>query len=58
MTEDLYLWALRSDSIDDPEVSRFIEMLTTTEFQQEVNELPGYECDNAGNQVSLKDLLR
>lgn len=57
ITEDLYLWALRSDSINDPEVSRFIEMLASPEFQQEVNQLPGYECDNSGEEVSLKTLL-
>jgi len=57
MTEDLYLWALRSDSINDPEVSRFIEMLGSEKFQQEVNDLPGYECDDSGEEVSLKVLL-
>lgn len=57
ITEDRYLWAIRSDSIDDPEVSRFIEMLATPEFQKEVNELPGYECDDAGHRVALTDLL-
>lgn len=57
ITEDLYLWAIRSDSIEDPEVSRFIEMLATPDFQKEVNELPGYECDGAGHRVALKQLL-
>ena len=57
MTEDLYLWAVRSDSFDDPEVSRFIKMLGSKEFQKEVNDLPGYECDDAGQIASLKQLF-
>lgn len=57
ITEDAYLWAIKMESKNDPEVLSFIDMLKSTGFQEEVNALPGYQCDEAGEIVSLNELL-
>jgi len=57
ITEDAYLWAIKIESENDPEVLSFIEMLKSEGFQEEVNALPGYQCDDAGVKVSLDELL-
>jgi len=57
ITEDAYLWAIKVESESDPEVLSFIEMLKSAGFQEEVNALPGYQCDDAGTVVSLNELL-
>jgi molybdate transport repressor ModE-like protein len=57
ITEDVYLWAMKVESKDDPEVRSFIEMLRSEGFQQEINALPGYQCDDAGEVVSLAELV-
>jgi len=56
ITEDAYLWAVKTESMKDPEVASFIEMLRTKEFQLEVNSLPGYECDESGYTTVLEEL--
>jgi len=57
ITEDAYLWAIKIESENAPEVLSFIEMLKSEGFQEEVNALPGYQCDDAGVKVSLDELL-
>lgn len=57
LTEDAYLWAIKTESENDPEVISFIDMLKSTGFQEAVDALPGYRCDNAGERVTLADLL-
>jgi putative molybdopterin biosynthesis protein len=57
ITEDAYLWAIKVESENDPEVLSFIEMLKSEGFQEQVNALPGYRCDESGQRVSLAELL-
>jgi putative molybdopterin biosynthesis protein len=57
ITQDAYLWAIKIESENDPEVLSFIEMLKSPSFQQQVNALPGYQCDKSGQIVSLAELL-
>jgi len=57
LTEDAYLWAVNSKTLQDLEVRAFIEMLSSVDFQSEVNSLPGYQCDLSGESVNLSELL-
>ena len=58
ITQDRYFWTYRIESENDPEIIAFNDMLKSTEFQQEVNLLAGYQCDQSGDFVSADDLLR
>jgi len=57
LTEDAYLWAIKVESESDPEVLSFIEMLKSAGYQEEVNALPGYRCDQSGEKVELVKLI-
>jgi molybdate-binding protein len=57
ITEDAYLWAIKIESENDPEVLSFIEMLKSASFREQVNALPGYQCDKSGQIVTLAELV-
>ena len=57
VTEDTYLWAYQTFSEQDPEVIAFIEMLKSSEFQDEVNQLAGYACDDCGELAPLNAFM-
>lgn len=57
ITEDRYYWAYRSEAEYDADIVAFISMLNEQGFQNEVNRLPGYQCDNSGETISVSDLL-
>ena len=57
ITEDSYFWAYIDNEGDKVEVDAFIDVLRSSAFQDKVNELPGYECDNCGEVAVISDLL-
>lgn len=57
ITEDTYLWAYQLGDENDPEIIAFIEMLKSKKFQDEVNKLAGYACDNSGALAELNDFI-
>ena len=56
VTEDTYLWAYLSESANDPEIISFTNMLRSSDYQAEVNQLPGYECDHCGEHMLLSEI--
>ena len=56
-TEDVYLWAYKESDESAPEIESFKSMLKETMFQEEVNKLPGYECERCGDDLAYVDLL-
>lgn len=57
IVEDTYLWAYRKDAEQDAEIRAFVQTLKSSEFQSEVNKLPGYQCANCGQPAKLNELL-
>lgn len=57
ITEDRYYWAYRSDAEQDPEIVAFNQTLRSASYQNAVNELPGYECDQCGELALASDLF-
>ncbi len=57
-TEDVYLWAYKVDTEADKDIQNFVQMLRSTDFQNEVNALPGYECHRSGMLIDYQNLIR
>jgi putative molybdopterin biosynthesis protein len=58
ITEDQYYWAYEKESEDDPQIKSFLQMLDDKNLQNEINQLPGYQCHNAGAPISIKELFQ
>jgi molybdate transport repressor ModE-like protein len=43
-----YLWAYPLEAETDEDIQAFINTLTDSEFHKQINNLPGYECDQCG----------
>jgi len=46
--QEHYLWAYALENENDDDIQAFISALRDKEFQEELNQLPGYECDHCG----------
>lgn len=57
VTEDRYFWAYHTENENDPEIRAFKEMLASSAYQDEINQLPGYQCDHCGEPIQASELL-
>ena len=46
--KEYYLWAYALENEKDDDIQAFISALRDGGFQEELNQLPGYECDHCG----------
>ncbi len=53
MGQEYYLWAYSLEHENDPDVQAFLATLKAEDFQQAINELPGYACDHCGETVGV-----
>lgn len=54
--KEYYLWAYPLQAEQDEDIQTFISALTNKSLQQQINALPGYECDDCGKIVSSDSL--
>ena len=57
ITEDRYYWAYRLESEHDPELLAFNKTLRSKAYQDAVNKLPGYECEQCGEPATASELF-
>ena len=57
ITEDRYYWAYRRDAEQDPEILAFNQTLLSSSYQDAVNKLPGYECEQCGEPALATELF-
>ncbi|MFT5574367.1 MAG: putative molybdopterin biosynthesis protein [Cryomorphaceae bacterium] len=57
ITEDRYYWAYRRDAEQDPEILAFNQTLISSSYQDAVNKLPGYECEQCGEPALAAELF-
>lgn len=56
--EEYYLWAYPLEAEQDEDIQAFIATLSNPEYQAQINQLPGYQCEQSGNTSSTDWLFK
>lgn len=56
--EEYYLWAYPLEAEQDEDIQAFIATLSNPEYQAQINQLPGYQCEQSGVTSSTNWLFK